>query len=213
MHEILEGQIDHQQHSTLSPGYAHRNKILVTFPSYGIASQLLRNYESSVNQMYPVLYIPEARSLIKKFYLQINQNESIKLGHAALLLSIFAISAFFYRTSPDSEVATTEKDAVYLSQILSTSALNVLDHSRRSTSGTLEDVQANILTVLLVQQLDGFSARARLLLSNAISAARDLRLHRLDAEDEVQTNAVDPSLGVQREVRRRVFWFIASADW
>ncbi|KAF3066418.1 hypothetical protein GL218_09118 [Daldinia childiae] len=146
--------------------------------------------------------------------MKISQGESVPLGQAGLLLSIFALSGFFYRCSEDSEIATNEKEAVHISKAIGKTALDVLDHSRRNTSGTLEDVQAYIFMSLLSFHLDGFSARGRLLSTTAASIARDLRLHRLDAEDENTSEKV-PSVraSIDREVRRRVFWHITAEDW
>ena len=160
------------------------------------------------------MHIPTIRSLINATYLRINQRETVLPGQAALLLSIFALAAFFYHPCDDSEVASTERDAIRLSKFWSKCALDVLDHSRRNTSGSLEDIQAYIIMSLAIHHLDGFSTRGRLLTTTATSLARDLRLHRLDAENESpaekQTSARDL---IDREVKRRVFWYIASTDW
>lgn len=136
-------------------------------------------------------------------------------GQAALVLSLFALAAYFYQPFAHSEVATTEKDAHHLCKLLSRGALDVLDYSRRNTSGTLEDVQAYILMSLVTYHLDGFSARGRLLSTTALSIARELRLHQLDAENESSAteNETDPRSLVDREVKRRVFWHIVSTDW
>lgn len=146
--------------------------------------------------------------------MKISQGESVPLGQAGLLLSIFALSGFFYRCSEDSEIATSEQEAVNISKTIGKTALDVLDHSRRNTSGTLEDVQAYIFMSLLSFHLDGFSARGRLLSTTAASIARDLRLHRLDAEDENTAEKVSSvRVLIDREVRRRVFWHITAEDW
>jgi hypothetical protein len=164
--------------------------------------------------MCRVLHIPTVRSLVKTFYLRISQNESVLPGQAALLLSLFALSAFFYRPFDNSPVATTEHDAVHLSKFWSKGALDVLDHSHRNTSGSLEDIQASILMSYVTYHLDGFSARGRHLSTAAASIARDLRLHRLDADNESPTER-ETSLHVliDRKAKRRVFWHIASTDW
>ncbi|KAF2093561.1 hypothetical protein NA57DRAFT_61267 [Rhizodiscina lignyota] len=188
--------------------------VVVVFPAYRVAIQLFQSYESNLDHMCRILHIPTIRALIRTFYLQINQGESIILGQAALLLSIFAIAAFFYQPSGNSEVATTEQNAVHLSKVFSKSALDVLDHSRRNTSGTLEDIQAYILLSYATYHLDGFSARGRLLETIAASIARDMRLHRLDAGREPTTETeTNFRVLIDLEVKRRVFWHIASADW
>jgi hypothetical protein len=149
---------------------------------------------------------------MKAVYLRIPRNEYVSPGQAALLLSIFAISAYFYQPHPDCEIAKTKEDAIHLSKTLSRRALDVLDYSRRNTSGTLEDAQAYILMAFVAYHLDGFSARGRMLSTAAVSIARELRLHRLDA-DESSTEETTVCSLIDREVRRRVFWHIAASDW
>jgi hypothetical protein len=136
-HEILESQI-YLQHSTPVSEYDRPSATIVTFPVYRIAVLLFQSYESSTDHICRILHIPTIRSLIQTFYLLINQNESVPSSQAALLLSIFALAAFSYRSFDHSEVTTTEKDTVHLSKVLSKGALDVLDHSRRNTSGSWE---------------------------------------------------------------------------
>ncbi|TVY83734.1 putative transcription factor lepB [Lachnellula suecica] len=157
------------------------------------------------------MHIPTTRAMMKTFYLRLNQGESVLPGQAALLLSIFALAAYFYPSSDNSEVTTSEQDSVHLSKLLSKSALDVLDHSRRNTSGTLEDIQAYMLMSFTIFHLDGFSARGRMMTTAAIAISRDLILHRLDdVAVGKQTSIADL---VDREVKRRVFWMLASSDW
>jgi hypothetical protein len=187
----------------------------VTFPSYHIAALLFQSYESNVNHLCHILHIPTARSLIKSVYLQVNLNKPVLPGEAALLLSIFAIAAYFYQPFENSEVATTKQIAIELSKTFIREALDVLDYSRRNTSGTLEDVQAYILMSLVTYHLDGFSARGRLLSASAASIARDLRLHQLDNDSDLSTTRSKRSARVliDHEVKRRVFWYLTSTDW
>ncbi|KAI0098417.1 hypothetical protein F4814DRAFT_433869 [Daldinia grandis] len=212
-HEIHKAQLPTQQTAAIPGEYTSSNNI-AAFPTYREATLLFQNFESNIDHMCRILHIPTVRSLIKTVYMKISQGESVPLGQAGLLLSIFALSGFFYRCSEDSEIATSEQEAVRISKTIGKTALDVLDHSRRNTSGTLEDVQAYIFMSLLSFHLDGFSARGRLLSTTAASIARDLRLHRLDAEDENTAGNV-PSVRalINREVRRRVFWHITAEDW
>ncbi|KAI1478541.1 hypothetical protein F4774DRAFT_385197, partial [Daldinia eschscholtzii] len=210
IHEIHRAEAS--AHDTIE-GYPSVNTI-VTFPAYREATLLFQNFESHLDHMCRILHIPTIRSLIKTVYMRLGQGEPIPLGQAGLLLSIFALSAFFYRCSENSDIASDEQEAVHLSKVIGKAALDVLDYSRRNTSGTFEDVQAHIFMSLLYFHLDGFSARGRLLSTMAASMARDLRLHRLDAADE---RPAEKEAGVRAlidlEVRRRVFWHITAEDW
>ena len=130
-----------------------------------------------------------------------------------MLLSLFALGACFSESSPTTEITTSEADYIALSKIFSNTALDVLDHSRRTNSGKLEDVQAYILMSLALSHIDGFSTRSKMLFSSALSMARELRLHRLDESRSSEDRRVDARFLVGQEVKRRVFWCIASEDW
>ncbi|KAK6952646.1 hypothetical protein Daesc_004936 [Daldinia eschscholtzii] len=210
VHEIHRAEVSAQDTIENYPS----SNTTVTFPAYREATLLFQNFESHLDHMCRILHIPTIRSLIKTVYMRLGQGESVPLGQAGLLLSIFALSAFFYRCSENSDIASDEQEAVHLSKVIGKAALDVLDYSRRNTSGTFEDVQAHIFMSLLYFHLDGFSARGRLLSTMAASMARDLRLHRLDAADE---RPAEKEAGVRAlidlEVRRRVFWHITAEDW
>jgi hypothetical protein len=213
IHEILGARFGPQQPALVSePG--RMNDIILTFPSFPVASLLLESYKTNVDNFCRVLHIPTVESLVKAFYLRINQEESAFPCQAALLLSIFSIAAFFHQPFQGSEIATTRHDAIYLSKFWGKIAWDVLDHSRRNTLGTLEDVQAHILLSFSSIHIEGFSARARLLSSSAGFIARELGLHRLDVEAESFSEHKPRARDlVVREVKRRVFWDIASTDW
>lgn len=190
------------------------NDSLAIFPDYKVAVSLFQSYESSVEPMCSILHIPTARSMMKSFYLTFMQGGAVLPGRAALILSILSLGAIFCQNCENSEVTTCDRDAVHLSKALSKGALDVLDYSRRNTSGSLEDIQAHLLMSFATFQLDGFSARGRILLMDAISIARDLGLHRLDADLESSIESEnDVRHFIDHEVKRRVFWYIASTEW
>ena len=200
---------DSAQYPTPVSEYDRSNRTIVTFPVYRVAVLLFQSYETNVDYICRFLHVPTVRSLLKTVYLRLNLGEDVQPGQAALLLAIFALAAFFYRTSEISEVATTEQESIQFSKYLCKSALDVLDYSRRITSGTVEDVQAYILMTFATFHLDGFSARGRFLSAAAISIARDLRLHLVDAEPELPAEGETGARNlVDREVKRRVFWMI-----
>jgi hypothetical protein len=182
----------------------------VAFPPFRVAMLLFDNFETTIDHMCCVLHNPTVRTFIRTNYLRIHQNEVVPPGQAALLLSIFSLSAFFYPVTTNSEVATTSLEATHLSKIWATAALDMLNNSQRHTSGNLEDVQAYIIMSFVTYHLDGFSARNRYVAAMAASVAKDLGLHRLDANspDPLDLHAV-----ISDRVKRRVFWHIVSTDW
>lgn len=182
----------------------------IAFPPFHVANLLFDNFEKTIDHVCYVLHNPTLQTLIRTAYLRIHQNEVFPPGQAALLLSVFSLSAFFYPVTAKSEVATTILEATHLSKIWATAALDMLNSSQHQTSGSLEDVQAYIIMSFVTYHVDGFSARNRYIAAMAASMAKDLGLHRLDA------NAPDPlnvSALINERVKRRVFWHIVSTDW
>lgn len=178
--------------------------------------QLLRIYETSVDHFVRILHIPTMISLLGNFYGRLRGGLRVRPSEAALFLSIFAIAAFF--SPPPGSHGTNSflannDDLLNLSIIFSKAALDVIEYSRRTTSGSIEDVQACILMGFVVYHLDGFSARGRSLSSAAVVIARDLRLHRVDDGDAVPDRDLNTEAMVEREVRRRVWWHITATDW
>ncbi|KIW48239.1 hypothetical protein, variant [Exophiala oligosperma] len=195
-------------------GYDQRNERIITFPDYKTAAMLFQYHEAAGDLFVRILHIPTMRSLMKTLYLKLQQGDPIPIGQAALLLSILALAAFFYEPPDGPQPSTNTQDFLQLSKVFSKGALDILDYSRRNTSGTLEDVQAYIFMTVVTIHLDGFSARGRFLATSAATMARDLGLHRLDA-DWGSSSSKETSIRdlIDREVKRRVFWFITSTDW
>ncbi|KAJ3579146.1 hypothetical protein NPX13_g1426 [Xylaria arbuscula] len=208
---ILRSQDDARSTGTFG---LHSRRGIIMLPLYETAVILYNYFEDNLSHMCPILNFLTIRSLIKSIYTRISQKQPILPSPAALLLSSFALSAFFHHPIGNIQQVTSIEDATILSKYWSRGALDALEHSRRNTSGTLEDVQALIIMSYVMYHLDGFSARYRHLSSTAISMARDLGLHRLDADQGLPTNQ-NPNLQVliDREVKRRVYWHLIASDW
>lgn len=186
----------------------------IVFPSYRVAVLLLDSYERSVEHICHVLHLPSTRAMMRTAYLRLGRQETVAPGQAAILLAVFAFSVYFYESSPASEVATREADAVALCRHWSKGAMDVLDYSQRHSAGSLEDVQACIIMSYVTYYLEGMSKKGRMLMASAISIARDLRLNRLDAEDGASGGKEDErGVVVGREVKRRIFWHLVTTDW
>jgi hypothetical protein len=206
-------ELDFRQQTTqdiLQSSHSIRSRT-VAFPEYRVASLLRQNYESNLDSMCKIIHIPSLRSTMDGFYLRLHE-QGVNPGQAALFLSLFALSAFFYPSSQQSDVARNSDEAVRLSRKLGKSALDVLDHCRQSTSGSLEEVKAYMLMTFVVWQHDGFSARGRSYLAAAASIARDIGLHRIDEQFESNVELTH-RMKIDREMKRRVFWYVTSADW
>lgn len=77
----------------------------------------------------------------------------------------------------------------------------------------LECIQGIIVLFFVLCSLGGVSSRARCLVAQSITMARELALHSIDypgnssAANSVRTNIV------RTEIGRRVWWYLAATDW
>lgn len=197
------------------PTTSESNNYSIPLPLYNEALILLQAYEFTVDHVCKVLHIPTVRSLMATWYLALEEGQSVAKGQASLLLAVFALTTFFYHAPYHGQLIKSESDSTCVSRVFTKAALDVLDHCRRTGSGSLEEVQAYILVATVIFYTDGFSARGRALMSTAIATARDLHLHRLDTTDisvpDKRTGAQSDT--VDLEIKRRVFWYLASTEW
>ncbi|ETS83553.1 hypothetical protein PFICI_05429 [Pestalotiopsis fici W106-1] len=187
----------------------------IVFPSYSAAVLLLDSYERSVDYVCHVLHLPSTRAMMRTAYLRLGRQETIAPGQAAVLLAVFAFSVYFYEAAPASEVATGERDALALCRHWSKGAMDILDYSQRHSTGSLEDVQACVIMSYVTYYLEGMSKKGRMLMASAVAIARDLRLNRLDAEDDVvhKDDERTAQAVICQEVKRRIFWHLVATDW
>lgn len=103
--------------------------------------------------------------------------------------------------------------ASFMASVWSKAALDLLVYSRRTTSGSIEDVQAAIIISFFVYNVRGFSAIFRSLHSAMITMARDLSLHTIDNPRREKPECSSEINFKEDETRRRIWWHIASVDW
>jgi Fungal specific transcription factor domain len=185
----------------------------VWLPTQREAVQLFANYAKNIDYLQHVLHAPSVRVLLDEVYMHLAERQPVESSHVALLLSIFASTAYYWTSRNDRDLLfLTLQDANQASLLWSKAALDVLEHSRRTTSGSIEDIQATVILSFLVFNLEGFSAISRSLMSTALIIARDLSLYKVDAHHhERQGHYQDDSIEI--EVKRRVWWHIVATDW
>ncbi|KAL1955984.1 hypothetical protein VTO42DRAFT_7884 [Malbranchea cinnamomea] len=186
----------------------------VRLPTKPEAVRLLKYYLYNVNYLHPVIHPPSVYNIIEAVYLNPEVEQYNKVSHIALLLRIFASTGHLW--SPNSNVETifpSNKAAADLSSAWSRAALDILEYSRRTTAGSIEDVQAAIIVAYLVFNYPGFSSQLRSLHSIILAMARDLSLHKVDATRRKGQEADLRARLIDDEIKRRIWWHIASTDW
>lgn len=105
------------------------------------------------------------------------------------------------------------QEATECSLLWTKATFDVLDHCRRTTTGSMEEIQATIIVTFLVYHLEGFSARIRSLFSSAIAMAREISLHVVDRQDASSHQRESVMSVVETEMKRRIWCFLVATDW
>ncbi len=170
---------------------------------------LLRDFSENPYHLLPIIYEPSARSLINTFYTQLEQGHEGDPTAAALILSIASASASFFHHASVHRIFASIEEADEASASWRQSALTILDDSQFDTQGSLEKCQARAIIAYVVSNVEGPSFRYRYLHSCSIAIARDMSLHLIDSPTTTDKSDDFPT----REIKRRLWWHLASTDW
>lgn len=168
----------------------------------------------NVHYLHPVIDALAVRRMMEAVYTDPGERVYKESAHIALILSIFASTGYLWSTQANDEllVFSTPKAATTASSAWTDAALDVADYSRRTSPGSIENIQATIIIEYLIYNNNGFSATCRLLHSSTITMARDLSLHRIDIPHRRKTTDSKENI-TEDETKRRIWWFVASTDW
>jgi hypothetical protein len=180
----------------------------IWLPPKNEALCLLERYAEYITFLHHVVHIPSVRLLLDDGYKKLSLGHNVAPGHIALLLSIFASTAYTLEASTADPLFLNQANATNCAISWTKAALDTLDNSRRNLQGSVEDVQATILLSFIIFNLEGFSLRFRTLSCSALIMARDLSLHRIDADSCAKKES-----SVQLEIKRRIWWLMVSTDW
>lgn len=185
-----------------------RPAINVWLPPKSEGTWMLDHYAKHVESLHHVVHIPSVQALMEDLYNQLPLGFNVKPSHVALVLSIFASTTYMLSSQTTVEHFVNQQDATRYAFTCTKAALSVLEHSSRSTPGSIEDIQAAIILSFVVFNFEGFTSRFRFLSSRALTMARDISLHRIDAgAHRSQERPLD------LEMKRRVWYHLVSTDW
>ncbi|OAG41887.1 hypothetical protein AYO21_03890 [Fonsecaea monophora] len=214
--ELLEWDMMDQSSATTSytyldpptPSYPAEPVKCIWLPRHGEASVFVDKYIRDITYVHHVIHSASLRKLMDDIYHDLDMRRPLHRGHVALLLSIIASATFLWTTCDNPDLYHSVDDARNQAASWVTATLDMLDYSRRTTNGSIEDVQALIIVSFLVCNMEGTSIRYYNLVSTAITTARQLSLHRID-----HVSRRPSADSIEAEVGRRVWWYLAALDW
>ncbi|KAK3361301.1 hypothetical protein B0T24DRAFT_539615, partial [Lasiosphaeria ovina] len=196
----------------------------IWLPSREHALALLDDYldaASSPHGLLNVVHVPWLRAVVTDFYArpfqELGQSGSevyTTTCHAALILGVAATAAFFWEEPRAGESGTrhpfeSRGHAEHFLRLWRKAAWDLLDQARRAATaiagGSLVEVQAVLVLADLIYNMEGCSTLFRQFHSTALAVAREAKLHLVDS--------ATADCAMLREIKRRVWWYIASTDW
>lgn len=186
----------------------------IWLPTKTEAISLLKYYMDNIHYLHPVINAYDVGRLLEAVYSGPDIGAYTDASHIALILSIFASTGYLWSSQGNDELLVfgSAKVAIQASSIWSDAALDVLDYSRHTSLGSIEGIQATIITSYLIYCNKGFSTTFRQLHSSTVTMARNLSLHKLDSPHKRQRK--NPEANVpEYEIKRRIWWYVVSTDW
>ena len=179
----------------------------IWLPQYSEAKPLLERYLNDLSHAHHVIHGPTIRQQVDEIYRYVNDlnqdQRKVIPEHVALLLAIISSTIHVQPIS-----STDTQTAIFI-----TSTFTVLNHCKMSGPGSLEEIQAMIITSFVTTHLEGLSRRFWSLLTDAILIGRALGLQRIDSDYYEVSKSLGPITSVKAEMGRRVWWYLTASDW
>ncbi len=176
---------------------------------------MFHDYMEYPSYLVPIFYEQSVRALIADVYTRLSHGQQVSLSKAAFLLSIAASSAFLWdRHTIASHQFDSEDAAAHQSCVWRKAAWDLLDQSLRASPGSLYEVQARMILAELIYNIEGCSARFKHLQTTALSVAREISLHLIDAPSYCRWETPgEMEDAATREIKRRTWWHLVTTDW
>ena len=188
---------------------------MIQLPSKDMTLQLFQTYLNYINHFQHIIFEPHTRQLIGDVYYKISHVSITTVPRGlALVCSILAISVLLgpFHGCLQSTLPTM-RDRMKMCAVYIRAAMDCLEQARRRMDHTLENVQAMIILFFLINHIEAFSPRCRIILAEAITVARILSLHQIDATTSRRRPSNDEKDPIVREMKRRVWWYLVATDW
>ncbi|KAF2159020.1 hypothetical protein M409DRAFT_30555 [Zasmidium cellare ATCC 36951] len=181
-------------------------------PPYQVSLQLLRLFELYIDPICCITHPQTTRAELDTFYIGIAKYEETETQHTAMMLSTMSLSIFFCRPMDLLKWGISETDNIKIASYMHDAASNLLEQTIRSSRINLCAAQAAILMSYFIYHRDGPSSRYRHLLSTATFIASELCLPSMDGSDSYSNVSKHQDDAVTKELKRRVFWHLASIE-
>ncbi|VUC38082.1 unnamed protein product [Clonostachys rosea] len=184
----------------------------IWLPQREEAKELVNAYIEELIFFQHIAHGPALRLLVDQVYESLQSGADVHLGSVALMLSICADITYLWTPSISRpSINLSDAEASCQSSFWTKATLDVLDHGHRNSHVSIEAIQATMMLTFIIGNMEGISIRSRTIVAQAITMARELSLHRIDCR--LLPGQVPRYTGIQAEIGRRVWWYLAATDW
>ncbi|KAM5456177.1 hypothetical protein MaudCBS49596_001198 [Microsporum audouinii] len=195
-----------------TPGLTITSSQLQSFlPSYSRAIEFVDYYQEHVCWAYRLLHMPTLRRHVLETYQQIGADLRPNLPVLALICAVFALSKYFSLSTSAFNGSDMSRDRSYQEYVeMASQALAVARHLEHPT---VESIQTVLLVATCLLGNTGAIRSARVLAAAMYMSAQALSLHQLDSPKNKRLRQNGPYDRLELEIKRRIWWHIASTDW
>lgn len=158
--------------------------------------------------------MPTLEAKVKTLYDDLEAGLPVDKCVALLLTCILANVCLSWTPYEDDHCTFFDQITASRQAILWTkAAMDVLDHVQRLNLLSIEGVQGATILFFVTFLIEGISRRAGGILARAIHMARDFGLHTIDKDRPGWPSARQTMSPCEKEIGRRVMWYLAATDW
>lgn len=158
--------------------------------------------------MSHIIHVPTVRKNFHNLYSDIENQQKPNYAHLALITTLFTLSVYFCASS--SYLNSHKKTDIHQWASVARDALSAAECLAKPTLETLQSIC--LLAHHIIPNVGSISA-IRILTATILHLARTLSIHLIDSLSNKKLREVGGVDWAEVEVKRRVWWHIASTDW
>lgn len=175
---------------------------------------LLEKFIDDVLHFHHIFHTPSLPSFVDQFYDAVEQDTNVHIGQLMLMLAICCSSTHTWTRYDDNKgLFDRAEDANSQTAGWLMTALDIIHHAHLAAHASIECVQGIIVMFIMMCSLEGISARARLLHTQAVAMAQEIGLHAIDSPNTNTHSTSTKRSSVKAEVGRRTWWNLTNTDW
>ncbi|KAK5132610.1 hypothetical protein LTR08_008809 [Meristemomyces frigidus] len=200
--------------ATIAAGVTAGDKPTATLlPCVEESMQLFHSYLEHLDALQHIIHVPSVIDIIQQLYVALQSGQPVSHSHVALTLAILASTATYWGLGDASGMLfASVPEALAVGTYWLKSTLDMLEDIVRTGSPDLETVQTTILAVFLIYHTEGTSPQLQHLHASALPKAKGIGLHLTDSIHSARPEETREQI-IDAEMRRRVWWHLASTDW